>query len=413
MTNSAITTQKENDMTVIEMSSSTDVREATIPLQHLGLFNQRLAALAAKAQEFGIEPMTAVEVERFNQTFVSDTGVRYPVAFVTLRISGITPRLPGGWTFLGSIEHAVNGLTLVHGDDERLLALRDLPSYCEHCQTQRLRRKTIVVESAAGEMVRLGSSCVKDYLGLHGDPARYLDFVDDFLGDEIEELGKASRVGDRAITLAGYLSLVSATMRYFGAFVPKTGDSPTATWIDYMLGRLVPMESERRIITGINLGMGADDDERAAAAIEWAQGIDANVDNSYLSNLHQISLEAVLLPQHYGLAASMIAAYEREMVKVALRAAEAAEVAGVVVEGRCVIEGTVLSTKLVESGYGESLKMLVRVEQADGVVRLWGSVPSSIDPEIGDTVRFTATVETGRDADFGFFKRPTKAEVVA
>jgi len=399
-------------MTVIELeANTTNVREATILVQKLGLFNHRLATLAAKAQEFGIEPMTAVEVERFNQTCVSETGVRYPVAFVTLRISGIAPRLPGGWTFLGSIEHAANGLTLVHGDDERLLAFRDLPSYCEHCQTQRRRTKTVVVESAAGEIVRLGSSCVKDYLGLHGDPDRYLSFVDEFLGGELGELGRMGGAGEQ-ISLADYLTLTSAAMSHFGGFVPKSADSnATADWVGLMFKPMSMLhESEQTIVRHITGSVCDADAERAAATIEWAQGIDANAASSYLFNLHQISLEAILLPKHCGLAASMISAYEREMVKVALKAVE---VPGVVVAGRYAIEGVVLSTKVVDSDFGSSWKMLVQVQQADGVVRLWGSVPSSIDPEIGDTVRFTASVEVGRDADFGFFKRPTKAEVVA
>ena len=43
----------------------------------------------------------------------------------------------------------------------------------------------------------------------------------------------------------------------------------------------------------------------------------------------------------------------------------------------------------------------------------WGSVPSSIDVDKDDVVRFTATVEKSSDDPlFGFFKRPAKAEVL-
>ena len=398
-------------MTVIEMSSSTEVRKVTVLLQYLRLFNIRMEALAAKAEEFGVEPMRAVEVGRERGTFITERGVRYPVIYVDFEISGMTPRLPGGWKFLGSIEHAVNGAVLVHGDDERLLAFRDLPAYCEHCKTQRLRRKTIVVESAAGEVLRLGSSCMKDFLGLHGDPDRLLDMIEDFNG----EMSEFSKISDREPSLVDFLSVVSATIRYFGAFVPKSAESnATADWVAAAFKPFSMLHhSEAAVVSAINESLCEADLDRAIAAIEWAQGIDADIANSYLSNLHQIADADVLLPKHHGLAASMISAYEREMVKLAVKAEEVEEVAGVVVAGRYVVEGTVLSTKWVENGYGESLKMLVRIEQADGIVRLWGSVPSAIDPEIGDKVRFTAAVETGREADFGFFKRPTKAEIVA
>lgn len=78
--------------------------------------------------------------------------------------------------------------------------------------------------------------------------------------------------------------------------------------------------------------------------------------------------------------------------------------------GRIVVEGVVLSTKLVESDYGVTLKMLV---EGDGW-KVWGTRPRSIEVERGSRVRFTATVEASReDASFGFYSRPTKAEILA
>ena len=46
--------------------------------------------------------------------------------------------------------------------------------------------------------------------------------------------------------------------------------------------------------------------------------------------------------------------------------------------------------------------------------RVWGSVPASLeDAERESRITFTATVTASdRDAKFGFFKRPTKAQVI-
>lgn len=99
-------------------------------------------------------------------------------------------------------------------------------------------------------------------------------------------------------------------------------------------------------------------------------------------------------------AKSRQAAYETRKVQ------EAAE-AQPVVEGRITVEGQVLSTKWQESVYGGSLKMLVKDDRG---FKVWGTVPSCIDPEKGDHVAFTATVKvSGDDPNFGFFSRPTKA----
>ena len=80
-------------------------------------------------------------------------------------------------------------------------------------------------------------------------------------------------------------------------------------------------------------------------------------------------------------------------------------------EGRIVITGIVLAFKLQSSQFGDTPKMLV---QDDRGFRVWGSVPKSLDDaERENRITFTATVTASdRDAKFGFFKRPTKAEIL-
>jgi hypothetical protein len=84
-----------------------------------------------------------------------------------------------------------------------------------------------------------------------------------------------------------------------------------------------------------------------------------------------------------------------------------------VVEGRRAMVGTVATLKMQESQWGDTLKMLVICDDGQ---KLWGSVPGAIrgDIERGDAVEFTATVEASRDdPKFGFFKRPSKAKILA
>ncbi len=80
-------------------------------------------------------------------------------------------------------------------------------------------------------------------------------------------------------------------------------------------------------------------------------------------------------------------------------------------EGRYTIEGEVLTTKKQDSPYGTTLKQLVKMD--DGT-KVWGTVPSAIwDIDRGDRVRFDAKVTVSNDdRTFGFYSRPTKAEVL-
>jgi len=100
---------------------------------------------------------------------------------------------------------------------------------------------------------------------------------------------------------------------------------------------------------------------------------------------------------------------KRGVEMVAKRAAEDAA-ATPVIEGRIEISGEMKSKKYVENErYGGSWKMLVLDDRG---FKVWGTIPSGLRPFRGDKVKFTATVEKSRDDEcFGFYKRPTKAEV--
>jgi len=77
-------------------------------------------------------------------------------------------------------------------------------------------------------------------------------------------------------------------------------------------------------------------------------------------------------------------------------------------EGRVVITGEVLSTKVQYTAFGEVVKMLVKAETG---FKVWGTCPANI--QRGMKIEFTATVTPSKDdPKFGFFKRPAKANVL-
>ena len=81
-------------------------------------------------------------------------------------------------------------------------------------------------------------------------------------------------------------------------------------------------------------------------------------------------------------------------------------------EGRQTVEGEIISVKEYFNSYtgGTDLKMLVLDPRG---FKVFGSIPRSIimDAERGAKVRFTARLEA-KELGFGFFKRPTQAEVI-
>lgn len=151
-----------------------------------------------------------------------------------------------------------------------------------------------------------------------------------------------------------------------------------------------------------------------------AKFVEANPDLAFMADpkaehTNEFTRDVARKLRQYGtLSERQITAVRRSLVRDAERAArlaaEALEPREVVPTGRQQVSGTVLSLKTKEGDYGASLKMLVK--DARGF-KIWGTVPSAISPQVGDTVAFTATLEASNDDEyFGFANRPSKASIV-
>jgi hypothetical protein len=85
-----------------------------------------------------------------------------------------------------------------------------------------------------------------------------------------------------------------------------------------------------------------------------------------------------------------------------------------VTDERVALVGTVVKTR-TEPGYayGEVTKALIAMEIDGAKFKLWGTLPAAIDDaQEGDRVSFTARIKASdKDANFGFWSRPTKATI--
>lgn len=83
-------------------------------------------------------------------------------------------------------------------------------------------------------------------------------------------------------------------------------------------------------------------------------------------------------------------------------------------EGRTIIEGTVVCTKVQATDFGDTIKMLVVVATTDGEWRCWSTVPNGVALPLKDKrIRFRATLKRSNDdTSFAFASRPTNAEVL-
>ena len=102
--------------------------------------------------------------------------------------------------------------------------------------------------------------------------------------------------------------------------------------------------------------------------------------------------------------ASVVASMKRDHEFAARKAAEAAEVKGDAPSGRCEVSGVVLSVQERETGFGFSLKMLVKL---DNNSKVWVTAPRKEDIARGDRLTVRATWEVSNtDRSFAFGARP-------
>jgi hypothetical protein len=89
---------------------------------------------------------------------------------IKFRINVPQLQLPGGWKFIGRVDHTEIGNLIVsvpdsgHEEDLHKLYGNSQPSYCDHCNTTRKRTSTFVVQDKEGNLKRIGRQCLKAYM---------------------------------------------------------------------------------------------------------------------------------------------------------------------------------------------------------------------------------------------------------
>lgn len=163
----------------------------------------RLAKLQAAARKLGVTPVALVKIDEIlvpYRKLDADGKPEGPeflrLEFVCL-LTGTTPKLPTAdgsepWEFVGTVQHEETGnvIKLAPVAQGRLdtTAYRLVHQKCDHCGYYRNRRDTYLLAQgyeANGNVMQVGSSCIKDFLG-HGDPEQLLSYVQnmlDFIGD--------------------------------------------------------------------------------------------------------------------------------------------------------------------------------------------------------------------------------------
>jgi hypothetical protein len=386
----------------------------TIPEENIEAFIAKFDKMAKKAVALEAAVPTWQELGRFRADMRSTKERTRQVPpyyrnYIQVVVHGEGPRLKG-WRFLGVIDpgegelgEGMYLLNMVPGEEipDRFKIREEVnPFWCDHCQTIRRRKTTfIVANEETGEVLQVGSSCIRDFLG-HTAPqqiAQYLQWLDEAGAglDEDEDYGGGGYGGPRAYDLETFLAYTVRSIGEFGWMSRgKARDTMEQATSDHVLEMISdagqdPEElqaARRRFRAAIT-----DEDHAAAiAALEWSPTLWSE-ESDYGLNMEAALSGDTVSYTTAGLVASLIMAHQRELGRLRereLRAQIAADSyhLGTVGQREAIPAATILSTQIFENEWGSTT--LIKMLTDDGAQLAWwygGSDEYEEDDRYGGT----------------------------
>lgn len=148
----------------------------TVKAYLTSLVEKRVLTLAKRAKKLGVEA-PKVAFSNFREVPVYDsfgnkTNQLELVCDATVTYEPI--KLAGGWRLVASVESGELGNLVYSHLAHDFTHLRQAKLTCDHCHVKRKRNKHFVLHSQTGEERVVGSTCMKDFLGI--DPSKAIQF---------------------------------------------------------------------------------------------------------------------------------------------------------------------------------------------------------------------------------------------
>lgn len=330
--------------------------------------------------------------------------IKYTIRIVLVTLTGTCPRV-NGWTMAATIQHEEGGniLRTVPGFETSLpLQYRTNGTICEHCETNRVRKDTYVLQSETNGWKQVGRNCLADFLrssdasGL-AEWAEILACIDEEMhGFEDEGWGGGSGRSGRYFTALSLLTQVACCIRADGwcsrTEAKNSYDNKCAT-VDSALFCMDSKSFSKQSAKFQEAHTPTEaDGERAKAAIEWAQALPADTTSDYMWNIRVISHKEHIGHREAGLGGSIIAAYNRHMEQELARKYERdnpSEFFGTVGK-REIFTLTVTGFRDIASDFGSTT--LVSFRDASGNIGKWFA-SNCIGFELAKTYQVKASVK--------------------
>lgn len=276
---------------------------------------KKMAAIEKKCRQYGCEFRFEEVGEEFRNVTLED-GTEATLRFVVVEAEG-TARM-NDWEFIATIQHMdpVNLIGSYHPEYDIPERYYTSTPVCEHCNSKRNRKDTYLIRNTVtGEWKQVGKSCLKDFTcGLSATAiAQYISWFEELIQGEAPDNCPKYRYKN---TLEAIMVAVEA-VRKFG--YKKTQDEygsrnfdSTASIVSEVLYRIDPGYQMLKD-QGFNWET-PEVEAKAEEILAWVRSQNPQV-GTYMSNLKASCGKDYCESRNFGLIASAVAAYNREMEK--------------------------------------------------------------------------------------------------
>lgn len=360
----------------------------------------KLAKLNARAEKRGFTGRFEITGERVEITRTIALGFTITEVFYKSAITGETPRY-NGWTFLARVDAVGDTFTLATAPGVDRVD-RDLvrPGHCDHCESNRYRKNTYLVQDEDGVVKNVGSTCIKDFLGWSGNFAFISE--DEVKGDLF---GAGYGGGEMTWTVDTVLAAAYAAIRAYGFTSSQGYGRTTANVVRLIIGATKPSKNE-----GAELQLlreYADDATAKASTVrEWVLSDEFGGNSGYVDNLKAAVAAGEAGWKQLGLLASAPHAYirhletapEREARQAqwdAEKAAKAAQKATSTFLGRVgeklEVKGTIIAISYSAHKHGTTVRYTI--ERADKNIVKWSASSEVLGDKEGVEVHIIGTIK--------------------
>lgn len=359
---------------------------------------EKIAKVNERAAKKGFTGRLEVVGEKRTVTEKDALGFERSYVVFDTEVTGEAPSY-GGWSFVARVDAVGDSFTLATAPGvEHVDRSSVRPGHCDHCKANRARKNTMLVRNdETGEIVNVGSTCIKDFLGWD---ASVVFLSEDDVEREIDGIRGSF---EREYDVPTILAYAYAATRAFGWVPSSAFDSrPTADWVRLGLGMYRPTKQDEKELPRLR-EFAAEANEQAATIRAFILSDEFSGTSTYVDNLKvAASLQAVTARQ-VGLLASAPNAYTRHLESEADRKAREArwaaekdakkvsEFIGQVGDKKVRVEGTIEGIRYIEGDYGTTV--LYTILTAEGNVVKWFASREALGEKEGREVVIEGTIK--------------------